>query len=310
MNRELKNNVLVALLTATLASGGFLARDHFESENEKSRFIFELHKKLYDESASALKKVNKSYSDLYRLYGESFGLTPSELSDKHNDFSEALEKYSNYIDELERYGTTGQVQIAKKHREWLWAIYFEFDLQLKMAKQVEGRVKELLLIEDVESEYFNFVKEALQSDIEKLVRNENRIFYLVGQYEKPVADGFEQYLNYQFREALGISATSDMADTVNSLPKLIKESNSFSFEEKKLPFMFAEGRSFQAPTLEFEGDTSFFEEKNKILSDNVRMKFIASTVKNDEYLREELKKRKLKFEKVEDELINRSEEHS
>lgn len=103
-------------------------------------------------------------------------------------------------------------------------------------------------------------------------------------------------MNYQFREALGIPATTDMANSINSLPELSEKSNNFEFKEKRLPFMFAEGRSFQAPTLEFEGETSFFEEKNDVLADNVKMKFIASAIEGDKQLREELSQRKLAAE--------------
>lgn len=296
----------MALVGAIIASGGILVKDYFETESEKEKFAFELHKKLYDEGATVIKNVNKAYSALYGLYGKSFGLTPIEISDAHSDFSEALDKYSGYIDELERYGTTGQVEVAKNHREWLWGVYAEFDLHFKIAKQVEARAKDLLLIDGVESEHFKFVNEALESDIERLVRNENRIFYSIGWHKKPVINGLEQYLNYQFREALGIPATTAMAKSINSLSELSEKSNSFEFKEKKLPFMFAEGRSFQAPTLEFEGETTFFKEKNDVLAHNVKMKFIASAIEGDKQLREELSKRKLEAEEVENELTSKS----
>ena len=304
MNIDLRNNLIMALVGAILASGGFLAKDYFEAEGKKEKFAFELHKKLYDEGATAIKNVNKAYSAIYGLYGENFGLTPTELSEAHIAFSEALDKYSDYIDELERYGSTGQVEVAKNHRQWLWGVYAEFDLHFKTAQQVETRAKDLLLIDDVESEHFKFVNEALESDIERLVRNENRIFYSIGWHKKPVINGLEQYLNYQFREALGIPVTTDMAKSINSLPELSEKSNNFEFKEKKLPFMFAEGRSFQAPTLEFEGETSFFEEKNEVLAHNVKMKFITSAIDSDKQLQKELSKRNLEAEEAEKEITS------
>lgn len=292
MNIELKNSLITIFVTATLTSSGWLAKDYFESENKKEKFAFELHKKLYDDGASTIKDVNKAYSDLYGLFGEGFGLTPIEFSEKHNAFRKELEKYSDYIDELERYGTTGQVRVAKNHMEWFWGIYSELDLQLKTAQQVESRAKELLLIENIESDHFKFVSDAFESDIERLVRNENRIFYVIGWYKKPVINRIEQYLNYQFREALEMQATADMASAINSLPELTKRSNNFEYKEKQLPFMFAEGRLFQAPTLEFKGDTLFFETKNEMLAQNIKMKFIASAIESDKHLQETLKKRK------------------
>jgi len=51
VNIDLKNNLIMALVGAILASGGFLAKDYFETEGEKEKFAFQLHKKLYDEGA-------------------------------------------------------------------------------------------------------------------------------------------------------------------------------------------------------------------------------------------------------------------
>ncbi len=52
-------------------------------------------------------------------------------------------------------------------------------------------------------------------------------------------------LNYQFRSAIGLDATLDMAKAVNDLPELSKRKPESKYKEKKLPFMFAEGRVFQ-----------------------------------------------------------------
>ncbi|HDU8579768.1 MULTISPECIES: hypothetical protein [unclassified Vibrio] len=297
MNSDLKNNLIMALVGAILASAGFVAKGYFEAESEKEKFAFNLHKKLYDEGAASMAALNNAYSELYALYGEGYGLTPSELSEKHENLRNSLKDHSDYIGELERYGTTGQIEIAKNHFDWFWGVYSELDLQYKTANQVEKRAKELLLIEDVASEHFDFVDKALESEIERLVRNENRIFYSIGWYKKPVINGIEQYLNLQFREALGLPATKDMAEKINSLPELRQKSNNFEYKEKRLPFMFAEGRSFQAPTLEFQGDTDFFETKNDVLAANVKMKFIASAIENDKWLQEELKRRKTTAQK-------------
>ncbi|TMP46557.1 hypothetical protein CWB96_13465 [Pseudoalteromonas citrea] len=297
MNIDLKNSLVMALVGAAITSAGFLAKDHFDAEKKKEKFVFELHKKLYDDGAASIKNVNKAYSKLFGLYGESYGLTPAELSEKHEAFKNALEKYSDYIDELERYGTTNQVAVAKNHIDWLWGIYAELDLQLKKSRRVLNRAKELLLIEDVDSDLFKFVSEALDSEVEQLVRNENRIYYTIGWFKKPVVNGIEQYLNYQFRDALGIQATNDMLNAINTIPQLSDKSNNFKFKEKLLPFMFAEGRAFQAPTLEYEGDLSFFKDKNAVLAQNLKLKFIAAAIENDQNLQDTLKERKFSAEK-------------
>lgn len=292
LNKELKNSLIMTLVGALLASSGFLVKDYFESEEKQEQFVFELHKKLYDNSAIKIDAINKAYAALYEAFSKDFGLTSYELTENINAFQKAIEEYSGFIDELERYGTTGQVKVAKNYREWLYGVYAEIDLQLKSAQLVERRAKELLLIKDVESEHFKFVNEALEHEIQRLVRNENRIFYAIGWYKKPVIDGLGQYLNYQFRESIGISPTADMVEVINALPELTKKSNAFEFKEKKLPFMFAENRAMQAPTLEFEGDTSIFKQKNEFLANAVKLKFISAVIDHDQQLREMLKKRK------------------
>ncbi|EJB8691853.1 hypothetical protein C1S99_26735 [Vibrio parahaemolyticus] len=292
MNKELKNNLIMAFVGACIASGGFIAEDYFDSENQKKKFAFDLHKKLYDDSAKVLKSVNRTYFDLYGIYGKDFALTPTQLSDKHRAFKKSLELYLEYIDELERYGSTEQVQVINNHRKWLWGIYAELDLQLKLSEQVVKKAKDLLLVEDVKSEWFASLNRGLESDIERLVRNENRIYYAIDHFKKPVVDGIEQYVNHIFRTSLNISPTTDMALKINSLQSLIDKSNNFKYKEKALPFFFAEGRVFQSPELEFQGDDSVMEHKNSILAYNMKMKFLAEALETDEYLRNVLEERK------------------
>ena len=289
LNKELQNNLIMTFIGIVLASTGFLGQDYFDSKNKQEHFVFELHKSLYDHSATKVDAINKALSDLYEIFSKSFALTSYELAESHKAFQEAIEGYSDFIGELERYGTTSQVKVAKNYREWLYGVYAEIDLQLRLARGVERRAKELLRIETVESDYLEFVSEALESEIERLVRNENRIFYSIWWYKKPVIDGIGQYLNYQFREAIGIPPTVDMIEEINALPEITGKSNDFEFEEKKLPFMFAENRAMQTPTLEFEGDTSFFEDKNEFLANAIKLKFISVAIDNDQQLQDTLK---------------------
>lgn len=290
----------MAFVGAFLASGSFLANDYFESENKKEKFAFELHQRLYDEGAKVLNSVNRAYSELYSMYAEDFALTPYQLSEKYFSFRKSLELYADYIDELQRYGSTEQLQVVSNHREWLWGIYAELDMQFRLSEQVAESTKELLLVEDANSELFKALNKTLDSQIINLVRNENRIFYTIGDYKKPVVDSLEQYINYQFRSSLGIPATKDMADKINALPELAERSNDFKFKEKKLPFVFAKGRVFQSPELEFGGDISSLEMNNEILAYNSKMKFISSVLDSDESLRNLLEERNEKHLLVED----------
>ncbi len=301
MNKELKNGLIIGLFSSILSmavtSVVFLGKNYFDEKNKKEQFAFDVYKKLYDESASKLKKVEKTYAALFSLYSGGFGLTSFEVTKEYHAFYEAISEYSRYISELERYGTNGQIKVAKNLEQWLYGIYSEFSTHFHDAQRVEKNVKKLLLLGDVNSEYFKAVDKRLESDIENLVRNENRIYYSISQGKKLVANSMEQYLNYQFRQAMDMQATGYMINAINQLSEVVKKSNEFRFEKKKLPFMFAEGRAFQTASLEFEGDTAFFERKNVFLKKNIKLKFLSTVIENDPLLQSNLKNRKTKEEK-------------
>lgn len=292
MNKELRNNIVTAILTATLTAAGFIGKDWYDEKNRKKQFVAELHQQLYDKGAAELERVNSAYSELQSVFGKGYALTTYELDPSYTKFQEAVESYQKYTKELERYGNSGQVQVSKNLSEWVVGLYAEFNLQYKTAEQVQKRVRELLLVENPKSDLFTFVNDALEADLESLVQNENRVYYEAGWYKTPVISGLEQYFNYQFRSALGLDATADMAKAISELPELAKRKPETEYKEKKLPFMFAENRVFQAPTLEFSGKDDFFKQKNDALKAQAKMKFISLVIENDRQLQELLKKRK------------------
>lgn len=292
INKELRNNIITAVVTAALTASGFLGKDYFDEKNRQKQYIGELHKQLYDKSAVELERINLAYSELQSQLGKGYALTTYELKPSYTNLQESLESYQKYTRELERFGNSGQVQVAKNLSDWIVGLYAEFNLQYKMAEQVQRRAHELLLIENPKSGMFKFVNEALDSELEELVQNENRIYYEVTWYKKPVINGLEQYLNYQFRSAIGLDATQDMVQAINDLPELSKRKPESEYQKKKLSFMFAEGRAFQAPTLEFKGDDNFFKQKNEVLKGQTKIKFLALVLENDKELQVVLKKRK------------------
>lgn len=292
MTKELRTNIITALISAVLTTAGFLGKEYFDEKNRQKQYVGELHKQLYDKGAVELEKINSAYSELQSLLGKSYALTTYELEPSYTKFQDSVESYQKYVRELERFGNSGQVQVAKNLNEWLIGLYAEFNLQHKIAEQVQRTARELLLIEDTKSELFKSSNEALTTELERLVQNENRIYYEVGWYKKPVINGLEQYLNYQFRSAIGLDATTDIAKAVNDLPELSKRKPESEYKESNVPFVFAEGRAFQAPTLEFKGDDSFFKKKNEVLKGRAKMKFISQVINNDKDLQELLRKRK------------------
>lgn len=292
ISKELRNNIITALVTAALTATGFIGKEYVDEKNRQKQYIGELHKQLYDKGAVELEKINSAYSELQTLLGKDYALTTYELDTSYTKLQEAIESYRKYIRELERFGNSGQVQVAKNLEEWVIGLYAEFNLQYKNAEQVQRLVRELLQIENTKSDFFKATNTALDSDLERLIQNENRVYYETGWFKKPVISGLEQYFNYQFRSAIGLEATADIAKAVNELPELSKRKPESEYKESNIPFVFAEGRAFEAPTLEFKGEIDHLKQKNEILKERVKMKFIALVIQHDKEIQELLKKRK------------------
>lgn len=292
INKELRNNIITALVTAALTTAGFLGKEYIDEKNRQKQYIGELHKQLYDKGAVELEKINSAYSELQSLLGKDYALTTYEFDASYTKLQEAIESYQKYIRELERFGNSGQVEAAKNLEEWVIGLYAEFNLQYNSAEQVQQRVHELVIIENTKSDFFKATNAALDSDMERLIQNENRVYYEAGWFKKPVINGLEQYLNYQFRSAIGLDATADIAKAVNDLPKLSKRKPETEYKESKIPFVFAEGRAFEAPTLEFKGEIGHLKQKDEILKEQVKMKFIAQVIQHDKDIQDLLKKRK------------------
>lgn len=292
MGKELRNNIITAIVTASLTAVGFFGKELYDEKNRKEQFVMELHKELYNKGASELDNFNKAYSELHSLFSKGYGLTTYELDPKYEDFKKAIESYQRYLDELERYGNSSQVQVAKNLNEWIWAIYAQFKMQYDLAEQVQNRSRELLHADDPDSDWFKTINKLLDADLERMIQDENRTYYVTSLNQMPVIRGLEQYFNYQFRLSLGLDATTDMEKTIKELPELVKRKSDTEYKDKALPFVFAEGRVFEAPTLEFEGETSILKYKDDALKYQIKMKFLSLVIKNDKQLQSFLEERK------------------
>lgn len=296
-DNKLKNKITILLLTTLIAAIGGIGTHVIESYNKQKEYIGELHRNLYNKESEALDKVDSAYDELYSLYSKGYAFSTYELEPQLNKWREAIESYEKYIKELERFGNTSEVQTAKNLNEWLLDIHIRFVLQHKLAEQIQCRAKELLLIKYPKSDQFKFVNAALDSDLDHFMNSENRIYYDIGHYQKPVVDGLTQYLNYQFRTAIGLEATYDMGKTIKELPNLAKRKADTVYSDSKIPFVFAEQRAVFAPTMEIKVKDAFFEQKNLALKNDVKMKFLALVIKNDKELQIILKSRKAASQK-------------
>lgn len=292
ISKEHRSNIITIFVTAALTATGFLGKEYVDEKNRQKQYIGELHKQLYDKGAAELEKINSAYSELQSLLGKDYALTTYELEASYMKLQEAIGSYRKYIRELERFGNSGQIQVAKNLEEWVIGLYAEFNLQYETSKQVQRRVLQLLQIENAKSDFFKSTNAALDSDLEQLIQSENRVYYEASWFKKPVINGLEQYLNYQFRSAIGLEPTADIAKAVNELPELSKRKPETEYKESIIPFVFAEGRAFAAPTLEFKGEIGHLKQKDEILKEQVKVKFIEQVIQHDKDIQEILKKRK------------------
>lgn len=293
INKELRNNIITVLVTSALTSAGFLGHDYINKKNKQKQYIEELHKKLYDKEAVQIEKINSAISKYQSLLERDYALTTYEHDASKIQLQNAIDSYRKYIRELERFGNSGEIQVAKNLDSWVIGLYTDLNMQYKLAEQAQRRARELLLIEDTKSNFFKVTDAALDSDILELIQNENRVYYETVWFKQPVINGLEQYLNYQFRSAIGLEATTDIANVVNNLPELLKRKPENKYKESNIPFVFAEGRSFESPTLEFKGNIGYLKQKDEILKERAKQKFIAQVIQHDKDIQEILKRRKL-----------------
>lgn len=299
MNKELKNGIILAIVSALFGVAGFYGSQYYQSETKKTEYRLKLTEKLYEKNYGATEDLKKSVDDFILLFGNSFALTSYEIKPKLESFEKALDVYEKHLSELKRLGSSSQIEVAKSYLDWVYSIRFAFNLQYKMATSVEDRVAELLLNQDKGEELVKFIDDALNVEIERLVRAENSLYYGEGHYKRTVLINFEQYLNYQFRYELGLDATLDMKESIESLPAAIDRSNGFVFKEKSLPFAFASGRQIFTETLTLSEAGDLMELKDEQLRPITKLKFISAVLEHNAPLREELETRASKESVVE-----------
>ncbi len=284
ISKDLRDKIILAIIGAIFGVISFFGTSYFNEKYRQKQYVGELYKQLYDKGAIELEKINTASSEIQSLLGKDYALTTYEFDPSYTKLQESVELYWKYIRELERYGNSGQVQVAKNLGEWVNKLYAGYSIHYKIIERVQKRVRELLLIEDSKSDIFKFVNNAFNNDIEMLVQHENYIYYEIGRYKIPIINDLEQYFNYQFRTAIGLPVTTDIIKAINNLPELSKRKPESEYKEKKLHFVFAEQRAIFAPTCQIPDDISLIE-KNEVLKEQVKRKFIYMVIKNDKDLK-------------------------
>lgn len=289
MNLELKNGIILAVIASIFGVIGFFGAQHFQAETKKADYKLKLTEKLYEKNYKSTRELIDSASNFISIFGNGFGLTSKEIQKPLDKFNTSLKAYNDHVLELKRLGTSEQIEVAKNILDWAYSIRMNFQLQHDSAANVENRAYELLNVDkESNEELFNFVNEALDSEIERLVQSENRIYYSEGTYKIPVIRSLEQYLNYYFRTELGLEATKDMSDSIKNLPEKIKASNAFEFTEKLYPFSFAAQRQVFSPELSLKNMGEIMSDKDKYLKQQIKLKFLAEAIVGNKELQEKL----------------------
>jgi len=289
VNLELKNNIILVVIASIFTVIGFFGGQYFQAETKKADYKLKLTEKLYEKNYKSTRELIDSASNVISVFGNGFGLTSKEIQKPLDKFKTSLKAYNDHVLELKRLGTSEQIEVAKNILDRAYSIRINFQLQHDLAASVENRAYELLNVDKESNEdLFNFVNEALDSEIEHLIRSENRIYYSEGAYKIPVIRSLEQYLNYYFRTELGLEATKDMSDSINNLPEKIKASNAFEFTEKLYPFLFAAQRQVFSPELSQKNMGDIMSDKDKYLKQKIKLKFLAEVIADNKELQEKL----------------------
>lgn len=286
MNIDLKNGIIFAIISALFGVVGYFGAQHFQAENKKFEYKLKLTEKLYEKNSKSTRVLVDSISGYIKIFGNDFGLSSKEIAPALDKFDTALKVYEDHVLELKRLGTTEQIEAAKNILDWSYSFKLTFQLQHDTAVNIENRAYELLTIDKKTNEdAFDFVNKALENELERLIRMENRIYYSEGAYKLAVIRGLEQYLNYYFRIEMGLKATLDMSESINKLPETIKNSNEFEFSEKVYPYSFAAHRKMFAPELDMSNMGEIMADKDVYLRNQVKLGFLTKVIDGNDHLK-------------------------
>lgn len=261
MATTLKEQLITIILSSVLTSVGWVVIQNYNEEKRQEHFVNTLHKDLYDKSAVALEDIDDKYSKLLAVYSEGFGLSTYEYKKEFDDFAEAVKYYQIYVKELKRYGNSSQVQAASSIENLVWALYGDFYLHYKAVQQLEDSIKSLLINERPGKDLYELLSQVLDPKLDDLIQLENRIYYEITYYKKPLINAYREYLNYHFRLSIGLQATEDMAKEISSIEERSKRDPKNEYTDKALPFMFSENRVYQGPALNFSEEDKFLSIK-------------------------------------------------
>ena len=166
-------------------------------------------------------------------------------------------------------------------------------MQYSVSEMYQRKISNLLYSSsDFDDEELKKQLKLLDVELDRLIQSENRMYYEVSLYEYPMVKGLEQYLNYQFRDAIGLGITQNIEESINNLSKMKSSKKENEYVESDLPFGLARSRRYSSPTIKFEGDLSNLKIIEELIKEEIRGKFIIQVIENDENLKKLLETRK------------------
>lgn len=286
MNKDFKSKVLIVLISAFMGSlftlGASFILATYQQEVEKEKNTFALNKELYDKHHKNITIVKKAYQNLFSRYGESFGITTFEIEKEYEAFKAAKSSYSTFVNELERYGNDEQLHAVNLMQNILHQAFFEFYVMHGNAKRIQKEFEIILPIKDRKSDRFKLHDDIINTELDRLIKNENRAFYTLQLHTWPLILDIEQYINFSFRKALELEQTASIIESVSRIDDGIKNRNDFVYKEKDQPYLIAKMRSRSSPDIIIQGDTTDIVNAGERI--NTLNKFALLTINNSEYL--------------------------
>ena len=290
---SMKEIIIKALVASAFSVIGFFGGRYFEQKDKQQVFVEQIYKGLYDKNSEVFNKIQDAYSNYHQILSEKYGLTSYQLKEPTEKFKDAINDYSKYFGELERFGNSGQIEVAKSLYNWLTHIYSEYEMQYSVSEMYQRKISNLLYSSsDFDDEELKKQLKLLDVELDRLIQSENRMYYEVSLYEYPMVKGLEQYLNYQFRDAIGLGITQNIEESINNLSKMKSSKKENEYVESDLPFGLARSRRYSSPTIKFEGDLSNLKIIEELIKEEIRGKFIIQAIEHDENLKKLLETRK------------------
>jgi len=257
-----------------------------EKTNLSDTLKFSKHQDLYNQSTKAFGDIYTAYDTLIEQLNNEYLLTAGSYKDISNKFKDAINSFEIYKKSIKKYCTTEQVRIANGVLSWLWNDYRSLTQHVSKIEQLNNRVADTLFADRPQGEQVKDILEFIEPELLNLIAFENNLYFSVRDYNREIIRSLESYLSHEFRVSLGLGEEQTMIEDINNIPDLITQSNSFKFEQEKIPFVLSESRSNFSSSISFgEGVLDLLNDKEQYLRSEANLKFILDVIESNDELK-------------------------